>query len=976
MVMLIILGMTASHIAMVLSVAKQSSLENARDLFSLAAAAAYDRTVSFLQPAKDLALLGASLRQAQEPIVESGLDHPLGDLFTGMLMNKRSLYSVYIGQSDGSFFQIIKARENPKAVLAHEAPENTDTILRTITGSGKERVQSFTFLGADGSFLGERKGRDFSFDPRTRSWYQNGLNYHEITLSEPYVFNSLQEPGLTVAQRFADQSGVVGVDITLSLLEAFTVEQRISENGGLALLTENGDIIAATPRIRPFLESLSSETASFTEFFRDTGIKTIGEMLVRSERSPVAVNRNLYIIAAAPQGDFLGGAVEMKRKIIIFSGFILVIIIPLVFFWAKSLSRALKDLTADAERVSKMDFDGTLRINTPIYEFDQLSLGFQVMKKTIADRTKRLQETLIKLETLVDAGISMSAELDINRLSEKILAGAKKLTHADGGSLYLVNEERTQLEFQIVLNDSLGFKQGGTSGVPVGMVPVPLYNQDGSENHHNVVTHTFHTERTVNIKDAYDGEHFDFTGTRIFDQANNYKSTSFLTVPLKPRGGGDIMGALQLINARNPVTGEIVPFPGEWHGFLEALSAAAAVAVQNWKLMERQKQLFNDLVRFVASAIDAKSHYTAKHCERVPEIARLLCQEAIDHTTGPFAHFTLNPEEKREFEISAWLHDCGKVTTPEYVVDKATKLETIYNRLHEIRTRFEVLLRDARIEYLEAVMEGKDPRGADQDLRKKENKLQEDYAFVAECNLGSEFMEDRTIERLREIASVTWYRHFDRHLGLSWGELSRLPSPADGERESLPVREFLLQDGPEHIIPRDVWTQETYKKYGMTLEIPFHLYNRGELHNLSVRKGTLTEEERFKVEDHVAQTIVMLEHLSFPKDLKRVPRYAGNHHEALNGLGYPRGLKASELSIPERIIAIADIFEALTSMDRPYKRPNTLSMAVEILHDMKVKGYIDPDLFDVLLTSGVYKQYAQEFLSPDQIDQVDIQKYL
>ncbi|MBT3272158.1 MAG: diguanylate cyclase [Spirochaetales bacterium] len=667
----------------------------------------------------------------------------------------------------------------------------------------------------------------------------------------------------------------------------------------------------------------------------------------------------------------------MRRKIVLISLLILLIVAPLIVLWAQRLSRALKELSADAERIGRMDFEGALAVDSPVHEFYQLGQAFEVMKATIAKRTKALQETLVKLEMLVDMSIAMSAEFDINRLSGMILSGAKKLTHADGGSLYLVNEARDQLEFKIVLNDTLGFEQGGTSDIPISMKPVQLYDTDGNENHRNVVTHTFHTGRTENIIDAYEVGEYDFTGTRKFDEGNNYRSVSFLTVPLKPRGGGDVLGALQLINAVDQQTGEIVPFPEELQSFVAALSSAAAVAVQNRNLIERQKRLFDDLVRFVASAIDAKSPYTARHCARVPEIAKLLVREAEKMKSGPFADFSFDDAStRREFELGAWLHDCGKVTTPEYVVDKATKLERIYNRIHEIRTRFEVLLRDVRIERHKAVLEGADPSTADKELAIKEIKLHEDFAFVAECNVGSEYMADDKIEKLGEIAETPWYRHFDDRLGLSWGETRRFADLKDDGETDLPVRVNLLADRPDHIVPRENWTQENYDRFDFQFVVPEFLYNRGELYNLSVRGGTLTNEERFKIDEHVAQTIVMLEHIPFPDDLRRVPEYAGTHHEHADGSGYPRKLVLSQLSIPARIMALADVLEALTSTDRPYKKDKMLSEAIEILYQMKLQGHLDPDLFTLLIESRAYEEYAKNFLEPAQIDTINRERYL
>jgi HD-GYP domain-containing protein (c-di-GMP phosphodiesterase class II) len=402
------------------------------------------------------------------------------------------------------------------------------------------------------------------------------------------------------------------------------------------------------------------------------------------------------------------------------------------------------------------------------------------------------------------------------------------------------------------------------------------------------------------------------------------------------------------------------------------MAAHAAVAVENVALIEAQKTLMDALIRILAGAIDAKSPYPGGHAQRVPELAFMLAEAACRVTDGPLATFGFASEDEwREFRIGAWLHDCGKVTSPEYVVDKATKLETIYNRIHEIRTRFEVLLRDARIEALEAVAAGRAAEGAWATYEARRAALQDDFAFVAECNLGAESMAPERLERLRGIAQQTWWRHFDDRLGLSEAEAGRHP----GAPPALPAYEPLLADKAQHRVPREAH-DHFHVRHGFRLQVPTHLYDHGELHNLSVGRGTLTPEERFKINEHIVQTIVMLEQLPLPKNLRRVPEYAGTHHETLTGSGYPRGLAAADLSVPARIMAIADIFEALSASDRPYKKAKPLSECVEILWRFKREGHIDPVLFDLFLQSGVYRAYGERFLRPEQIDEFDIRPYL
>ena len=389
-------------------------------------------------------------------------------------------------------------------------------------------------------------------------------------------------------------------------------------------------------------------------------------------------------------------------------------------------------------------------------------------------------------------------------------------------------------------------------------------------------------------------------------------------------------------------------------------------------LQEAQKRLMDSFIKIIASAIDAKSAYTGGHCERVPEIAIMLAKKASEDENIDFK--IENEDQEREISIAAWLHDCGKVVTPEYVVDKATKLETIYNRIHEIRTRFEVIHRDLTIEALNRKLNGEDAKEVDKWLETEHQKLKEEFEFIAKSNVGGEFMSDEDIERIKQIAKREWVRHFDDKLGLSHLEVLNLPQ--EKFEEKLPIKETLLADKKEHIIPRDEKNIEENKKYGFKTPVPKYLYNRGEIYNLTIKKGTLTPEEFYKIQEHVMMTIKMLEQLPFPDNLKNVPLYAGAHHETLIGTGYPRKLTKEQLPIPARIMAIADVFEALTASDRPYKTPKKLSEAIKILSFMVKDGHLDKDLFKLFLKSGIYLEYAKIHLKPEQIDEVDIEQYL
>lgn len=554
------------------------------------------------------------------------------------------------------------------------------------------------------------------------------------------------------------------------------------------------------------------------------------------------------------------------------------------------------------------------------------------------------------LHRLVKLGIALSAERDLNRLLEMILLEAKRIYNADGGTLYLTTDDDTGLAFKIMRNDTLDVAYGGTTGRDIPFPPIGLYHEDGEPNWNNVASAVWHNNALVNIEDAYEAVDYDFSGTKSFDESTGYRSQSFLTVPMA-NVDGEVTGVLQLINARDDA-GETVPFDPARQPLIEALTSQAAVALENQILIDAQRKLWNSLIEMLAAAIDDKSPYTGGHCQRVPEITKMLVRAACDADYGIFRDFDLTEDQWYELHVAAWLHDCGKVTTPEYVVDKASKLETIYNRINEVRTRFEVLRRDAEVECLKAQLAGEDKASAEARFASTCRELDEEFAFVAAANVGGEFMDEDDIVRLKKIGARSWTRHFDKTLGLSPIEQMHMQSV---KPPAPPVVEPLLGDLPEHRIGK---------------------YDRGELYNLAIRRGTLTAEERETINDHIVVTIKMLEQLPFPKKMRRVPEYAGGHHEKMDGTGYPRGLKKEEMSLPARVMAIADIFEALTAGDRPYKKAKTLSESLRIMSFMVKDAHIDPDLFALFLRSGVWREYAENYLEPYQIDDVNIEDFL
>jgi HD-GYP domain-containing protein (c-di-GMP phosphodiesterase class II) len=527
---------------------------------------------------------------------------------------------------------------------------------------------------------------------------------------------------------------------------------------------------------------------------------------------------------------------------------------------------------------------------------------------------------LHRLKDLNEIGIALSQQRDLNSLLETILIAAMRITHADAGTLYLHEQEQRVLRFEILRNNTLDKAMGGTSGVPITFYPVQLYDEAGKPNHAMVVSHSALSGETVNIPDAYMAEGYDFSGTKKFDAKTGYRSQSFLTVPMRNHEN-EVIGVLQLINAQDQQSGAIIPFSRDDQQLLESLASQAAIALTNRHLIDQLEQLFEAFIQLINTAIDDKSPYTGGHCARVPALTMMLA-EAVNRTrSGPLKDFVMTDKDRRELKIAGLLHDCGKITTPVHVVDKATKLHTLFDRIQLLDTRFEVLKRDAEIAMLREISAaGSDDRrieAARQNYRARVIQLDQDREFLHHCNVGSEAMSDEAQHRVHQIAAYQWRE-------------------GDGKENN-----FLSAD---------------------------------EVENLTIRTGTLTAAEREIINHHIDVTIKMLESLPWPRHLKNVPEYAGGHHERMDGKGYPRGLTREQMSVQARVMGIADIFEALTAKDRPYKKGKTLTESLTILGKFKLGGHIDPDLFDVFIRENVFLDYAKQFLAPEQMDDVDLSR--
>jgi HD-GYP domain-containing protein (c-di-GMP phosphodiesterase class II) len=653
----------------------------------------------------------------------------------------------------------------------------------------------------------------------------------------------------------------------------------------------------------------------------------------------------IRLLIAAPERELLAAAFEARRTSIIVMVMVILLALPIAWFTANQVSRPMRMLAREARDIAGFDFSQNISARSIVLEVDQLARSMDTMRITIGNFF-----SLIK---------SLSGESDIDRLLDRVTDETLQASHADAAVIYLLADNETELNAQ---------SPRLANGEVLADTTLPALTLDGSSR--NRLLDSFLNTEVVVEKLGKDqpGEQ----PLLALTQALGVENLTTIVLPLTNRDNAG-SGLLCLLYTEKNRSLENALSP-QHIGFTQALSGFAAVSMESRQLLKMQKNLLQSFIELIASAIDAKSPYTGGHCQRVPELTKMLASAACDSQDPRFKTFSLSDDEWEELHIAAWLHDCGKVTTPEYVVDKSTKLETIYDRIHEIRMRFEVLKRDAEIDYWQRLSKGGDAQQLKSELEAKLGQLDDDYAFVAKCNEGGEFMADEKITRLNGIAATTWRRTLSDRIGVSWEEGLRKQRSPETE---LPTQEPLIADKEEHVIYRnedEVISDDN--PWNFKLDTPQHRYNRGELYNLSVARGTLANEERFKINDHMVQTIIMLNQLPFPRHLRNVPNIAGGHHETMIGTGYPKKLRREDMSLTARMMAIADIFEALTAADRPYKKAKTLSESIKIMNFMKKDQHIDPDLFELFLQSGVYLEYANKFLAEAQIDEVDIAEYV
>ncbi|MCL7462950.1 HD domain-containing phosphohydrolase [Pseudomonas sp. NW5] len=840
-----------------------------------------------------------------------------------------TLSAVYIGYANGDFL-LVRPLPRSAPALKAQAPAGAHYLVQSITYDRDGQMRGeWLFHDRQLQLLEHQQRSDYRFDPRSRPWYQQALARTDSVMTSPYLFFTSGEIGISLALRAHEPGSVLGMDASIQALSDSAATLRMTPGTQIAVLDSREQVfiyhapdqllrgegserrLAALQELpAPALQHLQASpvASAQAQLFR------VGDEEWYGMRRELQAFGEAELLVSIPQDELFVAARELLSQHLLLGALILLPLLLAGAWFGRRLGEPLNHLASQLEALSHFDFEQPPRIRSRIREVQQLS-----------DLLQRMAGSLHHLQKLTR---TLNRERHLPSLIAQVLDPLIRITGTGGGAIYLLDETDGVLHC--------------ASQLHAGHYPPQL------------------------------------TGTTPDDRADplllawlhgQFPPDTYLSTLLRGRHG-ELLGVL-LLHIPEQAAGKRTS--AAFQRFVEEVAGAAAVAIETRQLIESQQRLTDAIIHLLADTIDTKSEHTGAHCERVPQLALQLLDAANTCQTGRLADFSVDEEQRYAFSIAAWLHDCGKITTPSHIVDKATKLEAPYNRLHEIRTRFEVLWRDAELDYWQARQTDGDDDALRQQLQQRQAQLQADFAFVAHCNLGSEGMSEDDLQRLQQIARQRWWRHFDNRLGLSREEQEQLHHVPVVE---LPCAEWLIADRPEHCQPwgerrPPVERDDPRNRWQFDMQLPAYAQHLGELYNLSIRKGTLNAEERFRINEHIVQTLIMLDSLPFPASLRQVPQIAASHHEKLDGSGYPRRLDARRLGVPERILAIADVFEALTAADRPYKPAMPLSQVLRIMVDMVKASHLDGDLLQLFIQSELYLHYARQHLRSTQLDTPD-----
>lgn len=845
------------------------------------------------------------------------------------LASNSVLSAIYAGYDNGEFFllRILNTALKQK----YQVPDNAQYLLQTITVKNGTKVGEWHFYNQDLTIVSSEVKADYQYDPRGRSWYMDAQQHQGQILTAPYLFFTTKEIGITLATRSPQGDAVIGMDASITDLSAQLTNLRLTPNSELTIIDKAEKVLAYSDTRRMLVQEgdnyrLSSLDQLGIDIFQQltTANPAAGKIHpIHLEGQdwytlwiPVStfLEAGIKVLIAVPEAELLARAKEEIYNQLSWAILLTIVMLLLGLYTGSRIGRSFKQLTLQVRDLANFNFHQVTGVDSQIKEVQELNQVVDKMSLTI-NHFQAISSLL-------------NRESDLEKMLKGVLEHMVQATGLQQGAIYLFDADNQRFQQACQTSQDSFPKQLAYQEEQLSLVP------------------------------------------HILEQLA--RAEQCLVTPLRKRN--QELEGLLIIRAKRDVQHH-----DHLNHFIEHLSGSAAVAIETRRLIHGQKEMIEGILRLLADAIDAKSPYTSRHCERVPELANDLIQNLMRQDTGPFADFTMDEQQQEAFRVAAWLHDCGKILSQEHVIDKATKLETLYNRIHEVRARFEILWRDAELDYWQQRAQGQDENALKQQLLDTQHSLQQEFAFIARINQGQSGIKPDDLARIDEIGDRTWFRHFDNRLGLSHEELSQL---VDQPIQSLPVQEQLLSDRPEHLVlwqeghTPPVTPDDPNNQWQFNMTLPKYAFNFGERYNLSIPYGTLTEEERFKINEHIVHTIVMLSGLPLPDHLKEVPKIAGNHHERMDGRGYPRGLSADQMSVPEKVMAIADIFEALTARDRPYKQANTLSESLQIMVSMTLNGHIDHQVFTLLLQNQAFEHFSQQYLSAEQIDEIDIKGLL
>ncbi|GHA11326.1 HD domain-containing phosphohydrolase [Oceanisphaera arctica] len=848
----------------------------------------------------------------QEPARWWPLLHPL-------LAASPQVTAFYVGEYDGRML-VFRIMHDQQMRTAFAAPQAADLVLEIMTpGSATRRF----YFDRTYRMVDEVEFYAESFDSRTRPWFDSTLAQPGLHITPPYLFHASQKQGITLSLGDATQQRVWAADLLLSELDA-QLEQGLPEARTLLLLAPEFQILAGSQPdsvsddVQPAFNGLEGFEVLSSQPDRESWTVELNGDLWLGQQIPLTLaagnngTLDLRLSTLIPYRKLMAEALNFGRSQAWLTLLIVALSLPVVIMASRAISRPLRQMAEDLKGIQEFDFDGLKERHYFYQELDAQAHAITLMHRTLAGFIQELH--------------SLSQSDDFNNMLQRLSQG---IQHLSGGQRCLVYRARQQENAHcLVLLDKEQEQQH----------QIPLPDNAGPD------------ELSALLLQTLEGHGLRFEPPwLLYDRFGKLN--------------GAIMLGLSYGTAR---------LSAGKRRFISHYSEFANLALEDMALFEQQQKMTESMIRVIASAIDAKSPYTSGHCQRVPELTLMLARAAHHSETGNYADFRLSEQEWEALYLASWLHDCGKVVTPEHVIDKATKLETIYNRLHEIRTRFEVLKRDADIIYWQGRADGEDEHRLASIRADQHRQLDEDFTFIANLNQGGETVSQTQLERLNRIAERRWLRTLDNTLGLSWEEEQRR-----GDIEPVPAWEPLLADKPWHRLPYPTKERIDHDNlWGITLVQPELKLDLGEHYNLAIARGTLTPEERYTINAHMVHTLIMLSELHYPDHLGEVPMLAAGHHERMDGQGYPRSLKAGELPLQARMMALADVFEALTAADRPYKKPKSLSEALTIMATMVKKQHLDPGLFRFFVEQEIYLQYGSRFLAPEQLDPVNKQQIL